>query len=280
MIMKQETLDKFVCSEAKNFLVNLGIPSVVPSLIDKYLDPGTLQAKPKTISEIYARILKSAQNANMKAGVIGRAIDGIEHLGSVLCDFNPADVIKQYNNDAVLLLDQIQDKVKPRGAIRKTSRSIWPQYCRCILSAADFLVQFRDADDFFRWIDFFDQDNRARASLPMLLSREITGLGFALSCDLLKEMGYVSFPKPDVHLRDIFRALALCPNAEDDYCLFKSIVRDAGNEGVTPYSADKAFWLIGSGYFYNDLHIGNNGRIGSHKNQFIDHITNHHLLNK
>jgi hypothetical protein len=27
---------------------------------------------------------------------------------------------------------------------------------------------------------------------------------------------------------------------------------------------------VGSGYFYNDPHIGNEGRIGRHKKQFIE----------
>ena len=81
----------------------------------------------------------------------------------------------------------------------------------------------------------------------MMLSHEIDGLGFALSCDLLKELGYANFPKPDVHLRDIFTALGLFEDAGDDYQLFKAIVRVAQHAGVTPYNADKAFWLIGSG---------------------------------
>jgi hypothetical protein len=28
--------------------------------------------------------------------------------------------------------------------------------------------------------------------------------------------------------------------------------------------------LVGSGYFYDDPHIGNKGRIGRHKKEFID----------
>ena len=43
----------------------------------------------------------------------------------------------------------------------------------------------------------------------------------------------------------------------------------AGNARVTTYNVDKLFWLIGSGYFYEDNHIGNNGRIGSRKKEFI-----------
>jgi len=122
---------------------------------------------------------------------------------------------------------------------------------------------------FFKWVEFFDRDARARASLPMLLSNEIEGFGFALSCDFLKEMGYVNFPKPDVHLRDIFTALELCNDKRDDYQLFKAIVRLSSNANVSPYNADKVFWLIGSGYFYNDRYIGKNGRIGSRKKDFI-----------
>lgn len=43
----------------------------------------------------------------------------------------------------------------------------------------------------------------------------------------------------------------------------------AGHAEVSPYNADKVFWLIGSGYFYDDPHIGTNGRIGSYKQNFI-----------
>lgn len=104
----------------------------------------------------------------------------------------------------------------------------------------------------------------------MLLSHEIDGFGFALSCDFLKELGYVNFPKPDVHLRDIFTALKLCQDEDDDYHLFKAIVRVAGHADVTPYNADKVFWLIGSGNFYDDPTIGSKGKIGRHKQAFIN----------
>jgi hypothetical protein len=72
----------------------------------------------------------------------------------------------------------------------------------------------------------------------MLLSREIEGFGFALSCDFLKEMGYINFPKPDVHLRDIFTALGLCHDKPDDYQLFKAVIRVAIHTGVSAYNTD------------------------------------------
>jgi hypothetical protein len=270
--MKNNALiDKKAYQLAKDYFPAQGIKGVTVSLIEKYLNPLTLNPKPTSKEGIYQRILESAQNANMKTGVIGRAIDGVEKLSLVLDGFNPKAVLDKYAGDWEKILNDIVKKLKPRGEVRRTPRSIWPHYCQTILSAASFLEQFSSASDFFGWVDFFDRDDRARASLPMLLSREIEGFGFALSCDFLKEMGYVNFPKPDVHLRDIFTSLGLCRDRSDDYQLFRAVTRVAIHAGVSAYNADKVFWLIGSGYFYCDLDIGKQGRVGSKKWEFIEY---------
>ena len=267
--MKQiRQVDRKSYELAKKYLPRLNIPGVTISLVEKYLDPLSLSPKPTTKKELYYRFLVSAQNAGMKPKVIGGAIGGIDRLSEVLCGFKPKKILKKYN-EWKPIFNQIKKQLKPRGKVRGTSQSIWPRYCQTILSAASFVEQFESADDFFRWVEFFDRDARARASLPMLLSREIKGFGFALSCDFLKGMGYVNFPKPDVHLRDIFTALKLCNDKDDDYQLFKAVVRLSNNANVTPYNADKLFWLIGSNYFYNDPNIGKGGKIGSKKKEFI-----------
>ncbi len=234
---------------AKSYLPNLGQKDITANLIEKYLNPLSLNPKPTSKQGIYQRILESAQNANMKAGVIGRAIGGVSKLSVVLEDFNPEAVLNKYGTGWESILDDIVRQLQPRGEIRRTPKSIWPHYCQTILSAANFVQQFASADDFFSWVDFFDKDDRARGSLPMLLSREIEGFGFALSCDFLKELGYVNFPKPDVHLRDIFSSLNLCQAKADDYQLFKAIIRLAGHANVSAYNADKIFWLIAAVIF-------------------------------
>ena len=264
-------IDRKAYQLARDYLPSLGIEGVTTELVAKYLNPLSLNPKPSSIEGIYQRILESAQNANMKAGVIGRSIGGVECLSQVLEGFNPKAVKQKYGDDWGAVLDDIVIKLKPRGEIRRTSRSIWPHYCQTILSAAEFIGQFSSVPEFFTWVDFFNDDERARAGLPMLLSQEIAGFGFALSCDFLKEMGYVNFPKPDVHIRYIFKALSLCQENISDYQLFKAVVRVAGHAGVTPYNADKAFWLIGSGRFYKDPHIGHNGQIGRRREDFIEY---------
>jgi hypothetical protein len=267
--MSKQELDRAAYALAKDFLLQSGVgKGVTPELIEKYLH--LLTPRPHTLAGLYEHILESAQSANMKVGVIGGSIGGVGNLRPVLCDFEPALVLEKYRSGWGGVLDDIVAQLKPKGSIPRTPRSIWPRYCRSVLSGARFLSQFSSADDFYEWVDIFDEDERARPALPLLLAQEIEGFGFALSCDFLNGLGYENFSKPDVHVKDIFGALGLCPQGAGDYEVFRAVARVARNVGVTPYNADKLFWLVGSGYFFDDPHIGNKGRIGSQKKEFVE----------
>lgn len=270
--MDQKEMDRKSFELAWQFLLELNIAGITPELLDKYGRLTEFKERPVSIAGIYLRMLESQQNKGMLPNIIGEAINGINNLGQVLCDFQPAEVLKKYAaDDWEMLLNDILFHLKPRGQIRTTPRSAWPQYCRAALSSARFFAQFSTHEDFYNWVEYFDRDERARIALPLLLDIEIHGCGFALACDFLKELGYVNFAKPDIHLRDIFVRLGLCQWNSSDYELFKAISRVARNVGgeVTPYYVDKIFWLIGSGNFYDDPLIGNKGKIGSQKNDFI-----------
>jgi thermostable 8-oxoguanine DNA glycosylase len=103
----------------------------------------------------------------------------------------------------------------------------------------------------------------------MLLSYEIDGFGFALSCDFLKEMGYVKFGKPDTHIKDVFVELGLLGtvpknSSKADYLSLRIIERIARNNNTTAYAVDKLLWLIGSGNFYLEKL-----EVASRKDEFI-----------
>ncbi len=82
----------------------------------------------------------------------------------------------------------------------------------------------------------------------MLIAEEVFGMGFALSCDSLKELGHTNYPKPDVHLKEIFHALGLSDGT--DLKTYKATVEMAGLEGRKSYEIDKVLWLISSGKYY------------------------------
>jgi hypothetical protein len=109
--MKDNALiDKKAYHLAKDYFPAQGIKGVTVKLVEKYLNPLTLSPKPISKEGIYQRILESAQNANMKAGVIGRAIDGVEKLSLVLDGFNARAVLDKYAGDWEDILDDIVKK--------------------------------------------------------------------------------------------------------------------------------------------------------------------------
>ena len=267
--MNQPDFDKAAYGLAKNFLLQSGADKgVTPELIEEYLQLST--PRPKALPGVFESLLVSAQSAERKATVIGGAIGGVHKLKPVLCGFDPERVVRKYAT-GLEVLEDVLAHLKPRGNINASSKGMWPQYCRTILSGARFLSQFASADDFYEWVDAFDRlDDRARPALPMLLAQEIDGFGFALACNFVKELGYENFSKPDVHVKDIFWAIGLSPRGTNDYEVFKAVARVARHAGVTPYNVDKLFWLIGSGHFYGNPEIGLSGKIGRLKKQFIE----------
>lgn len=256
---------------AKKFLIKVLDRPDAEDILESYLSVPDQSNEPVQISELFERVLISAQNANMKKGVIGDAIGGVRNLGNALFHFDPVKVHRTFANDPKRLLEQIITTVNPRGQIRTSPQSIWPKYCKTILSAATFLGQFSSGEDFYDWANHFYGDKRSMAALPMVLAAEIDGIGYSLACDFLKELGFVNFGKPDVHIIDIFSGIGLCSEKSSPYQVQKVIAQIAQESTVSSYDVDKVFWLIGSGNFHNHPDISN---IGRKKDQFIAEFKN------
>lgn len=129
------------------------------------------------------------------------------------------------------------------------------------------MSNFTDVDDFRSFVTQFDYNKPTRMALPLLISTKISGIGFALACDCLKELGFLSYPKPDVHLIEVFSQIGL--SKENPISVFEAIVEMADvckevDPEVTPYKIDKIMWLICSGRFYLD-----DISVGRHKDDFI-----------
>ena len=143
----------------------------------------------------------------------------------------------------------------------------WYKWTVSIVDSARFLSEFSDAEDFRRFVSMFDYNVHSRMALPLLISQKIKGIGFALACDLLKELGFTNYPKPDVHLIDVFSALGLSSNDPGEN--FEAIVKMAEYCNETPYKVDKIFWLICSGRYYLE---NPEKKVKGSKQEFIDWV--------
>ncbi len=259
---QQRRIDRKVYRLARRFL--LKIEGVTEEMVEQHLNVPECH-RPATLSGIFAHLAFSAQNYWGLPHVIGCKLgpNGVDELEELLSGFDPTAVVDEYGDDWEMLLDRIDANFFPDEPRKRGLQSAWRKYCRALLTGAVWLSQFEDAQDFYRWVERHDKNARTRFELARAIAGEVHGYGPALACDFVKELGFLNWSKPDVHLNKIFVDLGLAAG-EDNWTVFRAISRLARNAGVSPYHADKVFWLISSGRFYH-----NGVKVGRHRDRFI-----------
>ena len=206
----------------------------------------------QTKNDILQGLLGSLQNKQMQRNVIGfSSTKRTDTFRKVLCGFDAGAILTTYANDEALFK---QFCIYFTIGNRDSKDNSFRKYARSVLSACIFIEKFDHPDDFTRFVELFSYNELSSAALPLVLAHEIYGLGFPLACDWLKELGFSEYPKPDVHIKQIFHALGLCDN--NDYSAYKAVIEMAKATGDTPFNVDRTFWLIASGkYFLHDKKV-------------------------
>jgi hypothetical protein len=251
--MEKNNKYKFVFESAKKFLDEIIFkyyPKLGSSILKKHLQS---ESKFDDILDANRRLIISLQNRGMMPRVI-QFEEREKEMRPILFAYNPKKILGRYKN-----ADELLGKFKSRFDLQniRNERSLWHIFSKGIISGSKFLASFRDKKDFDSFIKTFARNEYTKAALPMLLSKEIRGFGFALACDFLKELGYRDYPKPDVMLIEIFYGLGLSKSKEQ-YEVYKSIIEMAEVVGKDAYTVDKIFWLIGSGKLLGNKSIGRN----------------------
>ncbi len=222
------------------------------------------------INTITYRLISSAQNRQMMPNVI-KFHKNEEAMKNILFNFSHNNILNTYKNSELLL--NIFKKKFSSAKISNEKRNLWFQFSESIFSICNFMSNFKDEKEFNNFVKSFNFNKYTKASLPMLLSTEIKGFRFALACDFLKELGYREYPKPDIHLIDIFYELKLS-ESRDPYDVYKNIVEFSEIINIDAYSVDKIFWLLSSGDFYRI-----NKTMKSKKKEFIEMMKNKLSIN-
>ena len=219
-----------------------------------------------TLDGIYAQFIASAQN--------------YQRMPNVIAFYNREEEIKQvlFNYDihriAELSEDDLYRQFRETFSVKTpdNKRNSWYKWSCSIIDSARFLCGFNDAADFDQFVKRFDYNVKSRIALPLLIQSQIRGIGFALACDLLKELGYTNYPKPDVHLIDVFNGIGLCD--QNPISVFEAIEKMADDyksvdSCVDAYTVDKVFWLLCSGFYYKENPML---RVKSRKKELIEYL--------
>lgn len=186
--------------------------------------------------------------------------------------FNKSKIINYEKNKKVLLkifIDKYKDKSAQsknekliceiykeieKNIDTKNSEKTWKQY---IEGNLDFMFLYKSDNNYIKklirkineYYKDYQLDNIVKE--VCLFSNKIKGLGLALACDTLKELGCTSLGKPDTHLINIFKTIRKNAKMEEKQCLI-DILTMAKEVNKTPYYVDKVFWLLSTGNFYDE----------------------------
>jgi len=134
----------------------------------------------------------------------------------------------------------------------RNSQKSWMKYSKAIFNGVKFISKFKDENEFEEYVNSFSND-------PKEIANDFKGIfGFALTCDYLKEQGFLQYSKPDVHIKDVlsnllinqynfkYKSLLL---SDQDY--FDFILDIAKDNNTSSYNVDKLIWLCCTGNFHH-----------------------------
>ena len=247
MMVTTETCE-LVYATAMDYLEQMRISQSLEPVCEEYFVG--VAANPTSLADVFGRFITSAQNAVYFSNTIkleGKEGNG-DKIRSVIGDYRKPT----FDLTSVACMDEedLYAQLGNRCGFETTDspRSVWRRWSCAVIDSARFLSTFSCLEDFQGFVASFQYNAATRAALPLYLAKKIRGMGFALACDALKELGYTEYPKPDRHMKDILSGLGLC--GKDDLGVFEILVRMANTLGITPYRLDKVLWLVSSGNFY------------------------------
>lgn len=225
-----------------------------------------------SLQDVFIQLIHSAQNYQRMPNVI-KFDQRKDDMAVILYDYN-FHKIKDMDVDELYQI--LRKRYNASG--KDSKQNSWYKWSRSIIDAAKFMSEFEDVEDFKVFVDRFSYNLPTRMALPLLIEKKISGIGFALACDSLKELGYLDYPKPDVHIKEVFYQIGVAE--KDDIAVFEVIDKMAAeckeiDADVSPYKIDKILWLICSGKFYKD-----GITIGQHKDELIQYINEKMIDNR
>jgi hypothetical protein len=238
----------------------------------------------ENMEEVFDRFIQSAQNYQSMPNVINY-INRKNRVKEILYGLDISKV-REMNVDELVRIFRKEFNV----VTEDNSRNSWRKWSKSIINAAEFLGEFKSANEFRNYVESYSKDIKSRITLALIIAGNVSGMGFALVCDCLKELGFFNYSKPDEHIMDVMEELGMIQNENEiisevlggnfdkefNNTKIKGIIHTKKKDlasfimvnniaesckeidtTVTPYKVDKIIWLCCSRKYY--IHDIDNG---------------------
>lgn len=224
--------------------------------LNRYFNP----QKKNSLEEVVYQFACNLQDYNMMPSVIGfMREDRNPVFRRILFDYNHNLIINSYTSN--MLYAQFCEHFPVKN--KDSKQNSWLKYSKGIISACEYLAKFQDINAFNDYVDSFNGSFEIIAEFQ----KEIYGLGFALACNMVKDLGFTNYAKPDTHTKDVIMVTGL--SGSDEISVVRAIQSIAAANNDTAFNVDRMIWLICSGYYFLD-----DVRVKSHKRELIERIKN------
>lgn len=248
---KKEIMMKLLYEEAKQMLKEY---TPKDANISKYFN---IEKSFMTKNDILFTLLIALQDKQMSYNVIGILREERKDIfRKLLFGFDCKMILANY--DEKTLLETFNKNFTIKNIDSK--QNLWRLYAKSVISAANFINEFSSIEEFDNFIKKYDNN---KIELITLLQNKVYGLGFALACNFLKDLGYSDYSKPDVHIKDIFLAFDFCD--KDDYSVFNAVSEMSSLVKDSAFNIDRLLWFLCSGKI-DDV------KIGKHKDELINRV--------
>lgn len=214
--------------------------------LDNYFIP---EAKLKNQNYLY-RLASSLQNSGMMHNSIKFNDDEKrrKQIEAVLCNWNIKLARKK-----LIDVETIYANFEQLDNGTHSKETNWEKYCKGLYDGLQFLDAKNGIDEInslinYKFTEISDEFSKLLKRVEAI-EKQIYGLGFALTCDWLKECGCEWLAKPDVHIMEVvkyFKKKEKISNKE----VLEFIFDWSKLVNSTSYKIDKIIWLLCTGNFY------------------------------
>lgn len=240
-------------STYKQLITQAAVYGLSPAVLDKYFRsaPEYNALLGVDMSMVLERLLFTLQNRQRFSRTI-RFQEHKEETKKLLYDFDVKKIADDYKSDHAV--ERLHTKLCPvfKWDVNARTPMLW---CEGLIQGAQQLAKFQNSTDLVSKIRNFKGTEMVHYWMKHY---PIKGMGFALTCDFLKEIGF-DLAKPDVHIKGVLDSVFnLSENTLEDeeyLTLFMNIVnslKKIKDPNLSAYKLDKMIWLVCTNDFYLD----------------------------